>query len=445
MSEVHISKAPPIWVVVPFYATGALFFLLLAILLFLSANDLTGHYFSPHLLAIVHTAALGWGTMIIFGAAYELLPVLCENNLYSNRLAMLSYLFLLAGIAHLIPAFWSFSAGTVMIAGGSFVFIAALCYTLNVLFTSGIDEQHGLQQKFLVTSALWLLVTVTLGLCLAINLRFPFMSRNHLEIMKLHAHAGLAGWFLQLITGVTIKLIPMFLVSKPAGKTWLNAAWVLQNAGLALFLIDGHLGGDGSRDLLYAAVCVLGIAAWLWFINDARRKRLRRPIDIPMELTLSSCIWIAIALFMIPVARYSTQPKWVLVYGTLLFLGWLTSLILGQTFKTLPFIVWNEICRRPESGKAVPLPRDLYSGVILKYQRYLYYFAVFSLLAGMLVGNTIVILAALVVWIFVALLYVVNVGKVLLHLNFTMVRPAEWQDSEAGKDNSHSPSCGYEG
>lgn len=61
MSEVHISKAPPIWVVVPFYATGALFFLLLAILLFLSANDLTGHYFSPHLLAIVHTAAPGMG------------------------------------------------------------------------------------------------------------------------------------------------------------------------------------------------------------------------------------------------------------------------------------------------------------------------------------------------------------------------------------------------
>lgn len=416
MSEVNVSKAPPLWVVVPFYATGALFFLVLAVLMLLSANDLTGHYFSPHLLAIVHTAVLGWGTMVIFGAAYELLPVLCENNLYSNRLAGCSYVLLLIGLALLIPAFWSFSAGTGMIAGGSFVLAATLCYVLNVLFTSTVDDTHGLHQKFLVTSALWLLVTVTLGLCLAINLRYPFMTRNHLDIMKLHAHAGIGGWFLQLITGVSIKLVPMFLVAKNTKTTWLKAAWILQNAGLALFLLDGHLTGSADRDLLYAGITGLGIAAWLWYINDARRNRLRKRIDIPMKLTLSSFIFIIAAILLIPVAQSSVQPKWVLMYGTLLFLGWLTSLILGQTFKTLPFIVWNEISRR---GRVVSLPRDLYSETLLRCQQYLYYAAVASLLAGMLLASTTIISIALVLWVLLALIYVANVFKILFHLTNT--------------------------
>ena len=418
MSEMPVTKTPPLWVVVPFYATGALFFLALTILLFLSAHDLTGHYFSPHLLAIVHTAALGWGTMIIFGAAYELLPVLCENNLYSNRLALFSYAFLVSGIGFLIPAFWSFSAGSMMIAGGGFVFAATLCYVLNVLFTSGTGDQHALHQKFLVTSALWLLVTVTLGLCLAINLRYPFMTRNHLEIMKLHAHAGLGGWFLQLITGVSIKLVPMFLVSKPVKATWLKAAWILQNAGLIMFLLDGHFSVSSGRDWIYAAISGIGIAAWLRYINDARRNRLRKRIDIPMKLTLFSFLFIAMAVVLVPVVQSSTQPKWALMYGTLLFLGWLTSLILGQTFKTLPFIIWNENYKYPEPGKTVPLPKDLYSETMLNFQHYLYYVAMVSLLAGMLLGNTTVILAALAIWILVALLYVANVGEILLHPTF---------------------------
>ena len=73
MAAIHIDKSPSSWAVLPFYGVGALFFVLLCLLLFFSADVLAQHYFSPQLLAIAHTAALGWGTMLIFGAAYQLL------------------------------------------------------------------------------------------------------------------------------------------------------------------------------------------------------------------------------------------------------------------------------------------------------------------------------------------------------------------------------------
>ena len=94
MANISIGKAPHRIAVLPFYGTGALFFLLLAVMLFIAAGELTGHHFNPHLLAIVHAAALGWGTMIIFGAAYQILPVICERDLYSVPLAVVSYVML---------------------------------------------------------------------------------------------------------------------------------------------------------------------------------------------------------------------------------------------------------------------------------------------------------------------------------------------------------------
>lgn len=415
MNNIHIGKAPPLQVVLPFYITGALFFLVLTILLFLAANDLTGHYFSPHLLAVVHTAALGWGTMIIFGAAYELLPVLCEHDLYSKRLAVISFVLLATGIVHLIPAFWWFKAGAIMITGGTLVWLATLCYALNVFFTAHGCNQHSMHQKFLITSAMWLLVTVTLGLCLAVNLRYPFMSRNHLDIMKLHAHAGLAGWFLQLITGVSVKLVPMFLVSKSGKTKWVQAAWILQNAGLILFLMDGHVNNSSNRDVCYGFVIGSGIISWLYFLNDVRKNRLRKRIDFPMKHTLLSFGFLIAALAVIPVVQYSPQTKWTLVYGLLLFLGWLTSILLGQTFKTLPFIVWNEHYKQLTGRATVPLPADLYSSKILKYQFFIYLTALTTLVTGMVINAPFMIRGALLLWILLAAMYLTNVIKILLH------------------------------
>lgn len=415
MNEIEIGKAPPVWIVLPFYATGALFFLFLTILLYFSSGDFTSHYFSPHLLASVHTGVLGWGTMIIFGAAYELLPVLSQSRLYSNRLAFASYLFLLIGVLFLIPAFWKFEAGTFMILGGSFCVLATLCYVFNVLNTGSTNAHYKLSQYFLTSSALWLLITVTLGLCLAINLRYPFISRNHLDIMKLHAHAGLVGWFLQLITGVSVKLVPMFLVSRSDKIKTIYWAWVLQNIGLLLFLVDNHLNPGNDRDWIYAIIVALGIFIWLRYLNDVRKNRLRKSIDLPMKQTLISFGFLLLALIAIPISLFQEDSKWTLLYGTLLILGWITSIILGQTFKTLPFIVWNEIYKNAPPSNAVPMPKHLFSEQLLRLQWYLYLVAMGVLVIGIIISQTIIIKIAMLIWVLVALLYIVNVGKVLLH------------------------------
>lgn len=118
---------------------------------------------------------------------------------------------------------------------------------------------------------------------------------------------------------------------------------------------------------------------------------------------------------MIPVSHYNAQTKWTMVYGVLLFLGWITSIILGQTFKTLPFIVWNEHYKSLTGKAQIPLPAALYSDLLFRYQYYIYFASMTVLLTGILLAQALVIQIALMMWIITALLYVLNVLKIVFH------------------------------
>lgn len=416
MADIDTGKAPPNSAVLPFYATGAGAFWILCFLLFISTDALTQHYFNPHLLAIVHTAALGWGTMIIFGAAHQLLPVVCERDLFSPGIASLCWYTLTGGTLLLVFSFRTFTTGWLMISGGSLVVFSALAYFINALFTSRICRHYSVVRLFIVTSAAWLMFTVTVGLLMAVNLSYPFFAKNHLDILKLHAHAGLAGWFLQLITGVSSKLVPMFLLGKSAKEKLLLYACGLQNAGLLLFLTESYFGNiTPARILIYAALVAAGVVCWLLYLYDTFRNRVRKKTDIQMKQTFVALLCLAVAIAMIPVVISARGYHWTVLYGTFVFMGWITGIILGKTFKTLPFIVWNGHYKSLSGKVKVPLPKHLYSEPLVKWQFRIFITALLFLAAAILMNNVVVFRIASVLWLILSTLYLVNVMKVLLH------------------------------
>lgn len=415
MSIQNIGNAPKNYAVLPFYATSAAFFLIWSVLLFLSESVFDVHYFNAHLLAVVHIAALGWGTMTIFGAAYQLIPVISEQNLYSSTLALISYCFLTLGTVLIAYSFWFFIMDWHLILGGALILIAALLYSYNVLKTIRIFTLFSWERLFLFSSALWLITTVVIGLLLSINFKYPFFTSNHLEILKLHAHAGLAGWFLQLITGVSIRLVPMFLLGKSTKNHLIKASFILQNAGLLLFLLDGYLEAITYRSLIYGALIGAGIICWLLYIIDVYKKRLKKKIDIPMSHSLWSLIFLIVAIAFIPFVYFGVNMKWTFIYGVFLFMGWISSLILGMTFKTLPFIVWNNHYKNLHGKGKIPMPKDLYNARMLKIQFWFFMIGIYVLALSLIVEQPLFLKIALGIWIFVPLFYVINVVKILTH------------------------------
>lgn len=420
MAQINIGKAPRNSAVLPFYATGAVMFLVLCLLMAFSPQTFTQHYFTPRLLTMVHVAALGWGTMVIFGAAHQLLPVICEQDLYSEKMASFVWYTLTLGMILLTANFWELTVGWVMISGGSLIVISVVLFLINVLKTSNICTKFTLQKLFVSSSALWLLFTVVVGLLLAINLKFSFFTQSHLEILKLHAHAGIAGWFLQLITGVSTKLVPMFLLGKSQKDYLLKWAFIFQNAGLILFLADGYFIGVSARALIYAAIVLIGVIFWLLYLFDTYKNRVRKRVELLMKHAFLSFLALVISILLLPAVYFSTGYRWTMLYGTLLFMGWITSLILGKTFKTLPFIIWNDRYKNLSGKVKVPLPKHLYSEKITVWQFRIFIAAFLVFAVGIIFGQIPVIRLGAILWCVVAILYNINVFKTILHKNKTL-------------------------
>src|SRR5690606_40166113 len=98
-------------VVLPFYIYASLGFLLGTILLWFGTEAVEAHHFHPKTLAITHTMALAWGTMMIFGASHQLLPVMVEGKLASDVLAYLTFGFSAVGIPILVYGFFILDMG----------------------------------------------------------------------------------------------------------------------------------------------------------------------------------------------------------------------------------------------------------------------------------------------------------------------------------------------
>lgn len=415
-----IGNTPKEYAVVPFYTTAAILFLVLTVLMFIAAPQFTAHYFQGKTLALVHIAALGWATMIIFGAAYQLMPVIFERNLFSSKLALVSYFFLLSGSVLLVYSFWFFQTGTLMICGGSLVGISTILYAVNVFKTAKFERKKlKIENFFIISSALYLITTVVVGLLLAINLGFPFFSRSHLDILKIHAHIGLAGWFLQLITGISVRLVPMFMLSKSSKDKLLKYAFVFQNFGILGFSLDSYLSGSFSRSILYLILTIAGTVFWLAYLRDTYKNRLKRRIEIQMKFAFVSFAFLLGSMLLAFVVLFVSGNEWITLYGTFLFLGWISAIILGKTFKTLPFIIWNTRYKTLHGKTKLPMPKDLYVEKWIHYQYNLFLVAMSLLTIGIALQTVLLIKTGLFLWIIIAIIYLVNIFKILFHKTVT--------------------------
>ncbi|RYZ25803.1 MAG: cytochrome C oxidase subunit I [Chitinophagaceae bacterium] len=407
-------------VVIPFYVYAALSFLAATILLFFSTSAFTEHYFHPHTLAVTHAMALGWGTMIILGASHQLVPVLIEAKLYSTFLAYAAFVLAGIGIPLLVYAFFRFNLGWPAQTGGIFVNAAIVSFLVNMAMSISKSKKQNVHAAFVFTAAAWLMITTGIGLLLVYNFTQSILPTDSLHYLSLHAHIGIVGWFLQLVIGVGSRLIPMFLISKYDEPKKLWTIYYLINAALAIFIIGFFFLLPAFFYLLPIAVVFLALALFGSYCRKAYRQRIRRQVDEQMKISLASIAMMLLpVLFLIGLMLFllasEADPKLVLAYGFTVFFGWLTAIILGMTFKTLPFIVWNKIYHDKAGQGKTPNPKDLFSAKIFNGMSIVYLAGFILFAAGILAVNTIVLQAASGLLLITAVLYNWNIMRMLLH------------------------------
>src|SRR5690606_19759924 len=99
--------------------------------------------------------------------------------------------------------------------------------------------------------------------------RFAFLPKDHLDFLRLHAHAGISGWFLMLIIGLGFN---KYYIDNKKDNNLLSAAYYLINAALLLFLADAYFSGINLKTYAVLLPGSAGLAAYLFVLFRSFRQ-----------------------------------------------------------------------------------------------------------------------------------------------------------------------------
>jgi len=421
MQGLQTNNAPHPSVIIPHFIFASVALIGVAVLLLLSENALLEVYFSGKMIAITHLTVLGWASMVIFGALYQLIPVVFETSLYSERLAKVTFYCLGVSVVFLCYSFWANSFAVLLPYAALATFVSLLLFVINVFVSYRKSPVRKIESKFIMMSIVWLAVTELIGTLIAFNFKFNFLSEIHLHYLKIHATIGFVGWFLFLIIGVGSTLLPMFFISHELTKNWLRKSFIFLNLGMLVLLVNGFSIHETSLELLAFSFCILGIIYFLRYIYQSYKKRLRKKLDVGMRYSVLAMVLLVVPVIILsiilkafPIADEFVN-RVVVLYGFSVLFGFITTLILGQTYKTLPFIVWLHTYQKLVGKTKTPLPRELYSEKIATVQFYTYFLCLIVMGVGIVTQQIVLLKIASYLLLLAGILYTINVMKILFH------------------------------
>jgi len=421
MNGLNSNNAPDVNVVKPHFIFAAIALLVLSVMVILADTALLGPYFESKIVAITHMAVLGWAIMIVFGALYQLVPVVFETSLYSEKLAVVTFWLSGFGALFLSYSFWISDYLNLLPLAAIVMFVSLLMFVVNIVLSYKNSKKKNVSSKFVITAVVWLAITELIGTLIALNFKFNFLSETHLHYLKIHASIGLIGWFLMLIIGVGSILIPMFLVSHQLNHKKLEKAYYLINVGLVAISINWFFVQIDIVNPIFWLSIVIGIIFFLSFVYDSYKKRLRKSLDIGMKHTVIAIFSLVLPMIIsvIILMGFNLGPSVLLrstmLYGFTILFGLITNLILGQTYKTLPFVIWLDKYQALVGKAKTPLPRELYSIKIANAQFGFYMLFLVFMIVGWVFDQILWIRIGGYLLLMAAILYNINIFKIIFH------------------------------
>jgi hypothetical protein len=317
------------------------------------APELAGHYYHPRLLSLTHTVTLGWVTLAIMGASYQLIPIVLERPIWSERLARWQLAILAIAVpgmvAHFYLGTWPGLAAAAGLLGVGIAF-----HLGNVGMSLRGFTQWTFTARLVVVGYGGLALTTLFGLALAVNRLWPLLPGEFFPTLHAHVQLALLGWVAPMILAVAARVYPMFfLAPAPRRAHHLLQLWGLGAGGPAVVL--GLLGVPGLLGVgaLAVAVAAGSHAAWVWEMARAR-KRPGLDWGLRFVLTASTFLVPAAALGVAMAADHLAGPRAALAYAVVVIGGWISLTIAGMMLKIVPFLVWYR-AYSPRAGRE-PVP-----------------------------------------------------------------------------------------
>jgi hypothetical protein len=331
----------------------------------------------------IHLLVLGWATMIAMGAVYQLINVVLQSKIYSEKLGFVHYGFFLVGTTGLLYGFQSMNFMWIA-CFASIAFIGILLFAWNMAATLLGAKQWNSVTISVGCAVLYLTCTGFAGMAMGLNFRFNQWGSFHEQLLGAHIWFGAVGWFGLLITGISYKMLPMFFLSHGFSTRWQKATLVLWNvgvlAGASSFLLKGPL----WPGLLFI---VLALIFYNIHIHQIYKFRHKSKPGVGIVWTVwatrvlaSIGILVLILLYLFSNVDHSGA---IIVVGWAYLWGWVALTVLAYLSKIVPFLWWTHKYG-PRIGKGkIPTMSDLIQDRLVHIGLTFISLALFVLLAGL--------------------------------------------------------------
>ncbi|MBT7319623.1 MAG: hypothetical protein HN844_10485 [Planctomycetes bacterium] len=341
--------APPFKLVNAHFLFGILGFVVAALFLNYFSPELSGHYLTPKFIGLTHAFVFFWFLPVVFGALLQMLPVLFEVPVRGVKTAGFAFALLAIGGPGVYSHLVNMNTSVGLIATSSFVTLAILLYC-SVFFRTLLQAKKIDLTGWHVIAALCCLAFAALaGLVLAFHLHKPFLPYAHTIFLRGHAHLAAFGFFAFLVMGVAYKLTEMFLLAYGAPKTAGKISLSCGTTGVTLLSI-GFFWLEPMMGILWAGdlgTILIGLSVILFAVQMRviLSKRMKRKLDAPWQHTIAAVVWLLVAFTLAATMRLGGHSPDVehglgIAYGFIGLLGFVGSVIIGQLYKIVPFLVW---------------------------------------------------------------------------------------------------------
>ncbi|MCC7088373.1 MAG: hypothetical protein C3F10_08800 [Dehalococcoidia bacterium] len=412
-------RGPALALVAPFFLAAPLGLALAGLILAFSNGDTLLAINAPRTVALTHAAVIGWLTMGIFGAVYQLGPAVLGGRLVSSRLARVHFFV----HATVVPAFvWTFWQWDVRLMGyaASGLVLSFILFLINAFPAIGTLRRGALPARYLGASLVMLAVTAGFGITWAGTLQhlwFPVTMGR----LAGHAHLGLLGWLGLTLMGVAYQLAPMFNVvqrKRPVAGGPILALTVTAALGGGLVLMADP--GPWVR-LAVAAAMAAGPGAWGIEMLRLMLARSRRTLDVQGRATFVSLGFLVVTICLgllaaigKPVSPGHEPTRLLLGYGIAGVSGWAGIMLIGNSYKILPFLVWYHRYRQLAGIRPVPVVADIYSEGAARAVLAVHTTGTIVAIAGALLGDLNILRAGGLMLTLGAALHMVSLAHIVL-------------------------------
>jgi len=368
-SGLSLEQAPPLGVVLGLFFVGSLFGVVAGVMVAFYGVEV----FDPNsvgAVSITHLFTIGVMLFFMFGALFQMLPVIAGVRLSSPSIKsnILLYplafgvVFFLFGVNINIPYLYIIAS---VLLGVSLVFIISIILKELLKLTN-----HTPSSKGMTVALISLLLVVTMGVYMLLAISGVISPIYYQEIKVAHYSYGLFGWITLLIISISFQVIEMFYVTPPYPTIMSRYLPLILFVTILFSLLSPlYLVIVGILLIIYASTTLLRLTQKKRPLNDATIWFWR--------LGLSFLIISIPSIYIYPPIAYISYGAFVI------------SILFAMFYKIVPFLTWFHLSS--QGYFTAPMMHEIISPKMALKHLYLHIITIILYLSSLLYSDIIIL------------------------------------------------------